>query len=184
VNGKRETRGEEHMVETQEYVYVIQPARARCFGGPTPWRRVVSQHFAYLEALMSVVVILAGRTLNADESSFGIVIFRPSRRGGRADYGRRPRRTAGVMRARLFPYRIALMANLQGALNEDHALTEGTLLTHETWAGLPGKRLSGCSGPAWRLAIFLARFPWVARSRKLLLAAQGAQISYLTSRIA
>jgi len=36
-----------------------------------------SQHFSYLEALAGRgVVILAGCTLNTDESSFGIVIFK------------------------------------------------------------------------------------------------------------
>ena len=40
-------------------------------------RARISAHYNYLKALTDQgVVILAGRTLNTDESSFGIVIFR------------------------------------------------------------------------------------------------------------
>ena len=107
------------MVEMQEYVYVIQPARGEMLStGPTPWEEeVVSQHFSYLQALTGRgVVVLAGRTLNTDESSFGIVIFRAeSEEAARAIMNADPAVQAGVMRARLFPYRIALMANWQGS---------------------------------------------------------------------
>ena len=107
------------MVETQEYLYVIQPTRGEMLSaGPTQREEeIVSQHFAYLEALTGRgVVILAGRTLNTDESSFGIVIFRAeSEEAARAIMNADPAVQAGVMRARLFPYRIALMANRQGS---------------------------------------------------------------------
>ena len=57
-----------------------------------------------------------GRTLNTDESSFGIVIFRArSEEAARAVMNADPAVQAGGMRARLFPYRIALMANRQGS---------------------------------------------------------------------
>ena len=81
--------------------------------GPTPQEaEIVSRHFAYLEALAERgVVILAGRTLNTDESSFGIVIFQAeSEEAAQAIMNGDPAVQAGVMRARLFPYRIALMA--------------------------------------------------------------------------
>ena len=107
------------MPETQEYLYLIQPARVEMLSsGPTSWEEeIVSQHFAYLEALAGRdVVILAGRTLNTDESSFGIIIFRAeSEETARAIMNADPAVQAGVMRARLFPYRIALMANRQGS---------------------------------------------------------------------
>lgn len=46
--------------------------------GSTPEEeRIVDAHYSYLKALTDQgVVILAGRTLNTDKSSFGIVIFR------------------------------------------------------------------------------------------------------------
>jgi uncharacterized protein YciI len=57
------------------------------------------------------VVILAGRTLNGDDSTFGIVIFN----AGSEEEARRimesdPAVRQGVMRAELFPYRVALIA--------------------------------------------------------------------------
>jgi uncharacterized protein YciI len=56
------------------------------------------------------VVILAGRTLNADESSFGIVIFRAaSGEEAQAVMKADPAVQQGVMQAELFPYRVALM---------------------------------------------------------------------------
>jgi uncharacterized protein YciI len=46
---------------------------------------VVGRHFKYLKHLVSEgVVVMAGRTLNTDESAFGIVVFaspRKRRRG-------------------------------------------------------------------------------------------------------
>ena len=45
-------------------------------GGTEAETLQVGHHFAYLKALAAKgVVLLAGRTLNADPSSFGIVIF-------------------------------------------------------------------------------------------------------------
>jgi uncharacterized protein YciI len=82
--------------------------------GPTPQEgETVSRHFDYLKALADRgIVILAGRTLNTDESSFGIVIFKAeSEDAARTIMSNDPAVQAGVMRARLFPYRIALMAS-------------------------------------------------------------------------
>ena len=102
------------MTETTEYLYRIQPTRtAMLTEGPTPDEaRIVSEHFAYLEALVGKgVVILAGRTLNTDPSSFGIVIFRAdSPEQARAVMDGDPAVRQGVMQAQLFPYRVALMA--------------------------------------------------------------------------
>ena len=72
---------------------------------------MVSRHFERLKDLTEKgVMILAGRTLNTDVSSFGICIFEAedesaARKIMEAD----PAVVAGVMRAELFPYRIALM---------------------------------------------------------------------------
>jgi len=79
--------------------------------GPTPEEAaIVSQHFDYLSALVqSAVVVLAGRTLTTDERSFGIVILRAeSDDDARSIMENDPAVKAGVMRAELYPYRIAL----------------------------------------------------------------------------
>lgn len=58
------------------------------------------------------VVILAGRTLNTDESSFGIVIFKAgSEEQAREIVNNDPAVRQGGMRAELYPYRVALIAN-------------------------------------------------------------------------
>jgi uncharacterized protein YciI len=80
--------------------------------GPTPEEaEIVSEHFAYLEQLTEQgVVVLAGRTLTTDESSFGIVILRAdSEEAARDVMDNDPAVERQVMRAELFPFRIALM---------------------------------------------------------------------------
>ncbi len=99
---------------TSEYLYRIQPTRpSMLVDGPTPDEsRIISEHFAYLKSLTEAgVLILAGRTLNTDPSSFGIVIFRAdSPEQAIAVMANDPAVHRGVMQATLFPYRIALMA--------------------------------------------------------------------------
>jgi uncharacterized protein YciI len=83
--------------------------------GPTlEEEAIVSEHFAYLQRLADEgTVILAGRTLNTDDSSFGIVIFKAeSEQAAQAVMNDDPAVRRDLMRARLFPYRIALMADL------------------------------------------------------------------------
>ena len=98
-----------------EYLYRIQPTRPEMLAeGPTPEEeRIVGEHFAYLSELTEQgVVILAGRTLNTDESSFGIVIFRASsEEAAREVMKNDPAVSKGVMKAVFFPYRIALMGD-------------------------------------------------------------------------
>jgi uncharacterized protein YciI len=96
-----------------EYLYKIQPTRAAMLEeGSTPQEgAAVSQHFDYLSGLVDEgIVVLAGRTLTTDERSFGIVIFRAaSDDDARRIVENDPAVKAGVMRAELYPYRIALM---------------------------------------------------------------------------
>ncbi len=72
--------------------------------------RVVSEHFNYLKQLTSDgVVILAGRTQNTDNSSFGIVLFN----AGTVEEAREIMLNDlavknNVYRAELFPYKMAL----------------------------------------------------------------------------
>lgn len=102
------------MAEVSEYLYKIQPARLGMVSeGPTPEEAaIVAQHLAYLKSLAEQgVVILAGRTQNADESTFGLVIFRTSSESAARDVmNNDPAVKNGVMRAELYPYRIAVMA--------------------------------------------------------------------------
>ena len=97
-----------------QYLYRIQPARPEMLTlGATPQESAaVAAHFSYLQDLTRRgVVILAGRTLNTDPSSFGIVIFQAeSDQDARGIMQADPAVRAGVMRAELFPYRVALMA--------------------------------------------------------------------------
>jgi uncharacterized protein YciI len=102
------------MSSISQFVYRIQPTRfAMLTEGPTPEEaEIISQHFDRLEALMEQgVVILAGRTLNSDPTTFGIVIFNAeSEDFARAIMESDPAVSGGVMRAELFPYRVALIS--------------------------------------------------------------------------
>jgi hypothetical protein len=67
--------------EINEYLYRIQPTRPEMLSaGPTAdEERIIGEHFDYLKALAAKrIVVLAGRTLNTDPSSFGIVICFPT----------------------------------------------------------------------------------------------------------
>ena len=96
------------------FLYQLQPTRPDMLrDGPTEHEAdVVGRHFSYLEELVSSgVVMTAGRTLNSDESAFGIVIFRAqSEMEARELMQNDPAVSGGVMRAGLFPYRIALLS--------------------------------------------------------------------------
>jgi uncharacterized protein len=98
------------------FVYRIQPTRPEMLSAePTELEaRVVAEHFAYLSALTAQgIVILAGRTLTADERSFGIVIFEAdSESAARELMSRDPAVLQGVMRAELWPFRIALWSSV------------------------------------------------------------------------
>ena len=102
------------MSDVTHYLYRIQPSRLEMLThGPTAEEaEIVAQHFTYLQQLTDRgVVVLAGRTLTTDESSFGIVIFRAdSEAAAREVMEHDPAVQHHVMRAELYPYRIALMA--------------------------------------------------------------------------
>lgn len=102
------------MTETTQYLYRIQPTRLEMLTeGPTEKEsEVTSQHFAYLTGLLEKgVLILAGRTLNDDESTFGITILNAENKDIAQQIMRDdPAVREGVMRAELFPYRVALIS--------------------------------------------------------------------------
>jgi uncharacterized protein len=102
------------MSDVTHYLYKIQPSRIEMLThGPTPEEaEIVVQHFTYLKQLTEQgVVVLAGRTLNTDEKSFGIVIMRAdSEEAARNVMLNDPAVKHQVMHAELYPYRIVLMA--------------------------------------------------------------------------
>jgi len=103
------------MSAVTQYLYKIQPTRPEMLAeGATPKEEaIVSEHFSYLKDLMEQgILLLAGRTLNTDESSFGIVIFNAKSEAAALKVMHNdPAVRHGVMRAELYPYRIALMAH-------------------------------------------------------------------------
>jgi len=98
-----------------QFLYRIVPTRtAMLTDGPTAdEQRIVGEHFAYLQALVARgVVLMAGRTLNRDERTFGIVIFQAADDAqARSLMQDDPAVRDGVMRAELFPYRVALWSD-------------------------------------------------------------------------
>jgi len=62
-----------------QFLYRIQPTRPEMVSvGATPREQeIIAAHFEYLKQLTADgVMILVGRTLNTDESTFGIAIFK------------------------------------------------------------------------------------------------------------
>lgn len=96
------------------WLYRLHPSRAdMLFTGPTEEEAAAIQwHFEYLsDRTNEGSVLLAGRTLTSDPDSFGIVVFRAAgEEEARKVMEDDPAVRAGVMQARLFPYRVALHA--------------------------------------------------------------------------
>lgn len=94
----------------------IQPVRPEMLfiGSTSEEEQIITGHFAYLKDLTDAgVVLLAGRTLNTDPSSFGIVIFTASsEQEARQVMHNDPAVKQRVMRAELNPFRIALSGTL------------------------------------------------------------------------
>jgi uncharacterized protein YciI len=104
------------MADPTLFLYKIQPVRPEMLSvGPTPEEeQTISKHFTYLKGLTEAgVVFLAGRTLNTDHSSFGIVILTAgSEQEARQIMLNDPAVKQRVMRAELYPYRLALLGTL------------------------------------------------------------------------
>jgi uncharacterized protein len=104
-----------------QFLYRLQPTRLGMLtDGPTEHEaRIVGEHFAYLKRLSEQgVVLMAGRTLNADEHTFGIAVLVAATAAEAENImNNDPAVKHGVMGARLFPYRIALWSK-EGPLEE------------------------------------------------------------------
>jgi uncharacterized protein YciI len=94
-----------------QYLYRIQPNRLEMVThGPTDEEAsILSEHFNYLKSLTKQgVVLVFGRTQNNDTSTFGITIFRAeSEDAARSIMNNDPAVKKGLMRAELFPYKVA-----------------------------------------------------------------------------
>jgi uncharacterized protein len=100
-----------------DYLYKIQPTRLEMLteGSTERESQLVAQHFQYLSDLTDQgVVIMVGRTQNNDASTFGIVIFEAEDEdAARQIMNNDPAVQNGVMRAELYPYKVALMRKVQ-----------------------------------------------------------------------
>jgi uncharacterized protein YciI len=110
---KHKRQPSEESKSKQQFLYYLKPTRlGMVTEGPTPEEaETVSRHFAYLSDLTDKgVMILMGRTQNNDENTFGIAIFEAEdESAARRIMENDPAVAAGVMRANLYPYKIALM---------------------------------------------------------------------------
>ncbi len=97
----------------QQYLYRIQAVRPEMLseGLTEAEERIMREHFDYLKQLVEKgVFILVGRTQNTDYSSFGIGIFKAeTEEEARRIVQNDPAVKSKVMRAELYPYRIALL---------------------------------------------------------------------------
>ncbi len=100
------------MAEMSQYLYTINPTRLQMLteGRTVEESEILSHHFDYLEGLaMEGTVLLAGRTQENDESTFGIVIIQTdSEQAAREVMKNDPAVVGGVMQARLHPFSISI----------------------------------------------------------------------------
>ena len=101
--------------QEKQFLYRIQPQRVDMLRiGPTQEESaILAENFNYLKDITAKgVVIFAGRTLTTDESTFGIVVFRAkTEEAARKIMENDPAVKKGVMRAKLFPFRVVLMGH-------------------------------------------------------------------------
>jgi uncharacterized protein len=98
-----------------EYLYRLTLVRLEMLIEATPEEEAIAgEHFEWVkENARKGLILLAGRTLNIDDSTFGIVIFRAaSDEAAQAFKDNDPAVTKGIMRAEVFPYRVALLADM------------------------------------------------------------------------
>ncbi|MDR7419257.1 MAG: YciI family protein [Armatimonadota bacterium] len=104
------------MADMQQFLYtthLVRPGMLR--DGPTAKEQAtVTRHFNYLKALAAQgVVLLAGRTQTTDEHTFGICILQAeSEDAVRRVMENDPAVLGRVMRATLYPYRMAIVGKI------------------------------------------------------------------------
>jgi uncharacterized protein YciI len=107
------------MTELRQFLYKLCPTRLDMVRiEPTDSEAsILTQHFSYLKGLTDQgTVLLAGRTQNRDESTFGIVILQTdtehSAKGIMQDD---PAVKHGIMRAELYSFKVALHGDAWGS---------------------------------------------------------------------
>lgn len=97
------------------FIYVVRPSRADMLQtGPTAAEQTtIAAHFAYLqEHAANGTVRLAGRTDTTGPETFGICIFEcPDTASAHAFTASDPAVAAGVFKAEIRPFRIAVVGN-------------------------------------------------------------------------
>ncbi len=100
-----------------QYLYRLLPTRIEMVTeGPTPEERaIVSEHFEHLSALTKQgVMLLVGRTQDDSPDTFGVAIFQAESDDCALEImNSDPAVRKGIMRAKLFPFRIALAGDIQ-----------------------------------------------------------------------
>ena len=95
----------------QQWLYVLHPNRAEMLvSGPTPEEAAtVGRHAAHCDALgKQSVMLMVGRTQTTTPDTMGLAVFlAEDEAAARAIMQSDPAVLEGVMRAELFPYRIA-----------------------------------------------------------------------------
>jgi uncharacterized protein len=95
-----------------QYLYRLKLIRLGILSeGPTEHEAaILADHVAHLERLTSQgEVVMAGRTLTTDESTFGIVVFFADSNDAAIELMQSdPAVSGGVMTAELFPFRVSL----------------------------------------------------------------------------
>lgn len=101
----------------EQWLYILKPTRLGMLteGPTTEETAAVSRHFAHLQELTEKgVMILVGRTQNADENTIGLAIFEAEdEAAARNIMLSDPAIIEGVMTATLYPYKIGLMRGMK-----------------------------------------------------------------------
>src|SRR5262245_8826663 len=111
-------KGEPPERKARQFICVLRLANR--FYSDDAWTRedkaVVERHFERLKsAAESGIVILAGRTEEPNDKTFGIVVFEaPDSAAARAFMENDPAVKAGIMTAELHPYIVAVQRPAQG----------------------------------------------------------------------
>jgi len=104
--------GRAKIMEKKQFIYVLKliPSLLSESNWTEREEDIVNRHFKRLQVLHKEgKLILAGRTLNMDEKTFGIVVFEAdSEIEAENIKNSDPAVAEGVMKAELFPYRVAL----------------------------------------------------------------------------
>lgn len=102
--------------EKKQFIYVLKliPTLLNEDNWTEKDEEIVSTHFNVLQELQRRgKLILAGRTLNMDERTFGIVILEvDSEEEAQTIMKSDPAVSEGIMTAELFPYRVALIRGM------------------------------------------------------------------------